>query len=165
MVASLCCGPAPREMGGTRSPVPEGLDGKRYRNVGKPVFRPGSRFFLLKHCWSDASNGRPWQAQQFIIHCILTFLGVLGFIYWVTAWKVHSFPHCHMYMPSPKCKMLARWQTIMGMFSVLSSFSPYWKTVLEHFALGQLSVSSILHQRSSRLWGPVYNSEHVSLRK
>lgn len=68
MVASLCCGPAPREMGGTRSPVPEGLDGKRYRNVGKPVFRPGSRFFLLKHCWSDASNGRPWQAQQCGIH-------------------------------------------------------------------------------------------------
>lgn len=68
MVASLCCGPAPREMGGMHSPAPEGLSGKWYRNVGKPVFRPGSRFFLLKYCWLDASNGRPREAQQRGIH-------------------------------------------------------------------------------------------------
>lgn len=98
----------------------------------------------------------------FIIHCILTFLSVLGFISWVTAWEVHSFPRCHTYVTTPKCKILARWQTVMGTFSVLSSFSPYRKTVLEHFALGQLSASSVLHQCSSQLWGPVYNSEHLS---
>lgn len=47
----------------------------------------------------------------------------------------------------------------MGIFSVHSSISPYWKTVARAFYL--LS-SGVLHQGSSQLWSPICNSEPVS---
>lgn len=90
-----------KETGGTCPPCSRGPCGQMVQKGWQAGLQAWFQFLFPETLhWSNASTSRLGQAwHKRGVHCIIAFPNILGFMCWVTAWKVDSFPHPSCVLP------------------------------------------------------------------